>query len=48
MYNKFREKYLQINDKNVPYNIPSKKGTKLKQKPRIFKATSNKIKKYTL
>lgn len=50
MYNKFREKYLQINDKNVPYNIPSKKGTKLKQKPWIFKAilTSTKIKKYTL
>ena len=46
MYNKFREKYLQIIDKNIPYKILSKKEAKLKQKPWISRAilTSFKIK----
>ena len=44
MYNKLHEKYLQMIDKNIPYNMLSKKETKGEEKPWISKAGSTSIK----
>ena len=44
MYNKLHEKYLQMIDKNIPYNMLSKKENKGEEKPWISKAGSTSIK----
>ena len=44
MYNKLHEKYLQMIDKNIPYNMLSKKETKGEEKPWISKQDQPQLK----